>query len=398
MSLEQINEKNKESEKGGSEKDEQAVAETWKQEQAPWEDFEENSIDENFERRSPDQEEEKKMNESLKSLGNIFEGSDINWHLDGAMNISLMNKGSDEEQVDYIGVHKDVDISVEKEELEKLEEQLKEKGYGLFLSETEVDENGEKSKVLRRIGYSQFKESENAHPIIMAMDEQGNVHQEEDLNGIDVHIIERNEQGDPLGYSGVTVSEEWMQPQPMTFQGEQINLSHPAKVLYYKLHQNRGYDTTDVKYLLETDTLQEKDLENMEKVFQEEFQANKSRVTEVFREVSSEINENMNKKEIFKAMLKQPELKTRSEQGMEAGLKSLAEKIAESNDKSTESILEQAYKLFQIEEKNNEKMQEISRMKQQIKDKEKLEEARAELKEYQSQEQEKKEPKVDQNY
>ncbi len=105
-------------------KDSEIRAKNWEQEQSPWETFEDENIDANFERKLATSEQIERMDKSLKELGHVFEGSNLNWRLDGALNISLMNGK-------YIGNHKDVDISVEKEELAELENQLLKNGYGL---------------------------------------------------------------------------------------------------------------------------------------------------------------------------------------------------------------------------------------------------------------------------
>ena len=80
------------------------------------------------ERRKASVEEKKSMDKNLEKLADIFEGSNIHWQLDGALNISLMNNN------EYIGVHKDVDVTIDPDDLGKLEKQLFEKNYGLFLS------------------------------------------------------------------------------------------------------------------------------------------------------------------------------------------------------------------------------------------------------------------------
>ncbi len=67
------------------------------QERDPFDDFLEH-IDQNAERREPTSEEKTRMDNNLIKLGQIFSDSNLNWQLDGALNISLM-KG------EYIGIH-----------------------------------------------------------------------------------------------------------------------------------------------------------------------------------------------------------------------------------------------------------------------------------------------------
>ncbi len=347
-------------------------AENYEQEQPPWEDFTE-KIDENFVRKRPSPEVVKTMNQSLEELGQAFEGSDLNWHLDGALNISLMN-GAGENPENYIGEHKDVDISVEKSELEALEAQLLKNGYGLFLSRTE---DRTKSKIMRRVSYQDFADSDAEHMLIAAIDENGKIRRDKTLNFVDVHIIQRDEAGKPLGVSGTPIPEKWVQPQPMEFHSEQINVSHPGKVLYYKLHQGRNYDVTDAEKLIETGKITEEDINDIRKVFEDEFKSNVERGRKIFEGFANQIRPEMNADEIFDLMQSQPEFQKR--QDMTEGLKKLAEKIAEAEDKSVDNILTIAIGLFGVEEKNNQKRQELNRMRQKVKDIKEIERIRREL-------------------
>jgi len=343
------------------------------QEQPPWEDFTE-KIDENFVRKRPSPEVIKTMNKSLEELGQVFEGSDLNWHLDGALNISLMN-GAGENSEKYIGEHKDVDISVEKGELETLEAQLFKNGYGLFLSRTE---DKTKNKIMRRVSYRDFTESDAEHMLIAAIDENGKIRRDKSLNFVDVHIIQRGEVGKPLGVSGTPIPEKWVQPQPLEFHGRQINISHPGKVLYYKLHQGRNYDVTDVEKLIETGKITEEDIDDIERVYEDEFKANIERGLKIFEGFANQITPEMNADKIFELIQSQPEFQKRED--MKEGLKKLAEKITGSEDKSIDNILAIAISIFGVEEKNNQKRDEIKRVKQSIIDAQKIKQIREELK------------------
>ncbi len=216
----------------------------WEQARAPWESFD-SRIDENYERRPPTETEAAEMDQRVKQLGEVMGDSPATWTLDGALNISLM-KGK------YIGYHKDVDISVEKNQLAELEAHLEQKGYGLFLSLP--NKSAEGGHIMRRVSYLDFAQPVDSSIayIIAAIDEQGKIKEDEPLNYIDVHVVNRNDQDQPVGVSGMALPEKWFEPQPIEKDGSTINLSHPAKVVYYKLHINRNYDVTDLDRLAET--------------------------------------------------------------------------------------------------------------------------------------------------
>src|SRR3989339_1690313 len=96
---------------------EEGEAQVWVQAQPPWEDFASVNVDEDAKRKEATPEQAKEMDKRMAELGVAFAGSKLNWHLDGALNISLL-AGK------YIGYHKDVDVSVEQGELAQLEAQL----------------------------------------------------------------------------------------------------------------------------------------------------------------------------------------------------------------------------------------------------------------------------------
>ena len=198
------------------------------------------------------------------------------------------------------------------------------------------------------------------------------------MNFVDVHIIQKDETGKPLGVSGTPIPEKWVQPQPLEFQGRQINISHSGKVLYYKLHQGRNYDVTDAEKLIETGKITEEDIDDIEKVHEDEFKANVERGRKIFEGFANQIRPQMNAEEIFNLMQSQPEFQKRED--MTEGLKKLAEKIAGSKDKSVDNILAVAISLFGVEEKNNQKRQELNRMRQKVKDVKEIERIRGELK------------------
>lgn len=342
-------------------------AENYEQEQPPWEDFSE-KIDENFVRKPPSPEAIENMDKSLEELGQAFDGSSSNWHLDGALNISLMNG-------EYIGEHKDVDVSVEKDELEAIEAQLLKNGYGFFLSRTE---DKSQNKVMRRVGFKDFNDSDTEHMLIAAIDENGKIRRDKSLNFVDVHIINRNEKGTALGVSETPIPEKWTQPQPMEFQDKQINLSHPGKVLYYKLHQGRDYDATDAIKLIETGKITEEDIDDIQKVHEEEFDSNIERGRKIFDNIADQINPDMNADEIFDVIQNQSEFKKRED--MKDGLKKLAEKISESKNRTADNILNAAINMFGVEEKNNQKRQNLTELRQRVKDAQELKRIREEIK------------------
>lgn len=314
----------------------------------PFDDFPED-MDENSERRLATDKEKEQMDKNLITLGKIFKNCNTNWHLDGALNISLLNK-------EYIGVHKDIDISIEKDELEKTETQLEKNGYAFFLSHR--DSSGK--NVMERINAKNSADDNFKNLMIAKIDKDGKILNEESLNFIDTHLIKRNEQGTPIGYAGIELPKKWLEAKPIDFNGEKINLSQPAKVLYFKIHCPRKYDQTDLYSFIEKNNLSSTDIDEVEKILNNETMAREKLVKETFDEVSEKIKNGMDKNQIFSIMLENKNIKNAAQKNEEQ-IKQLAEDIA--NKKTEEKIVDIAFKSLGINQLTNDLENRIKDLK-----------------------------------
>jgi len=339
---------------------EDGEAHVWVQAQPPWEDFASVNVDQEAKRKPATPEQVKEMDKRMAELGDAFAGSKLNWHLDGALNISLL-AGK------YIGYHKDVDVSVEQTELAQLEAQLFDHGYGLFLSSTN-NETGERQ--LRRVGFRVFEDSEKEHMLIAAIDERGKLRDDKTLNFVDVHVVARNEAGEALGCSDVVIPEKWAKPYPVEFNGKQINLSHPGKVLYYKLHQDRNYDLTDIDRLVETGKLSVEDVDDIAAVYEAEFKSNIEKARKYFEPISAKITADMTAEQIAQLFIR-TEFQRGSDEVNPAFVE-LGEQLIASGNSSVENMIAVAIEIFGMEEKNNKKRAEILKIRKAV-------EAQAEL-------------------
>lgn len=315
--------------------------------------------DKGDERREPTDAEREQMNENMQKLGNIFEGSDVSWQLDGALNISLM-KG------EYIGVHKDVDLTIDPDDLEKLEQQLFSKGYGLFLSSEHEDP---KKRKMEWASAGEFREAPEEHLMIAAVDEQGKIREGESLNFLDVHLVKRDEEGRPLGFGGVPLPEKWYEPQQTTFQEAEINLSHPAKVAYFKLHGKRGFDQTDLRALAETGKLTMDDVNEIENVLKQEFENRKTAVSTIIERVAPNITKDSKPEEIYEVLIQDQDVagRIKKEEDKER-VRKLAELITEQDDKSSDNIKRVVLDAAGIEVGISEQHDKLQNLRQKVSD------------------------------
>lgn len=343
------------------------------QEQEPWEPFDEKYIGEDSKRLPASPEQIEIMDQRLKDLSVLFNGFD-KWHLDGALNISLLKE-------EYIGNHKDVDLSVERNDLKDLEIFLEKKGYGLFLSQNEKDDNkiddDNRKKVMRRVSYVGMENYEG-HPMICALGEKGKIDDSKSLNYVDLHIVDRDANNSPLLTSGVNCPEEWTKSYPVVKEGQKINLSHPAKVLYYKLNQGRNYDSTDVDRLLELDAVKQSDIDEIKSIYEKEFIKKRESIFSLCDKITQKIHPGMQGEEIFKEIKELEEFKDKDK--IDESLKLFSNEISKLLDKSPKSVSNLAINMFNIEGKNKEKIAGLERMRQVVGDRGELKKIRNEIK------------------
>ena len=338
------------------------------QDQEPWKPFDSKNIGEDSKRLPASPEQIKKMDQKLKDLSVLFNGFD-KWHLDGALNISLLKK-------EYIGNHKDVDLSVERSDLKDLEIFLEKKGYDLFLSQDKKEGYNIKT-IMRRVssvGMRNYK----GHPMICALGEKGKIDDSKNLNYVDLHVVDRDANNLPILTSGVNCPEEWTKNYLVTKEGQKINLSHPAKVLYYKLNQGRNYDSTDLDRLLELDVIKESDIDEIKSIYEKEFVKKRELIFSLCDKITQKIKPEMEGDAIFEKIKELEEFKDKNE--MDESLKLFANEIVKLKEKSPESVFNLATTMFNVEGKNQEKISRLERMGQAIRDEEKLKNIRNEIK------------------
>jgi hypothetical protein len=293
----------------------------------------ETTEDSGTKRRKVTPERKERMDRDLERLGDLFDGTSVRWQLDGAVNISLM-KG------EYIGAHKDLDLTVDPDDLQELERHLFSKGYGLFLSRiTKMKPSGGPEAMQWEWATVDELRATPENIMIVAIDKEGNLRENEPLNCIDLHLIKRGPNGEPLGFYGVALPEKWFVPRPIEFNGRKINLSHPAKVAYFKLFSARQYDAKDLEELAETGSLSEEDMRDIKAAVDGGFENRRMGAEIIINRIVGKISNEMQENEILAVFLNDQEASraTETERGR-AMLQKVAVAIAKQKDRTPENI------------------------------------------------------------
>lgn len=231
-------------------------------------------VDETGEYKEPTSEQKERFTKRIERVSEIFENADFQWYLDGATNISLYRGRQ-------IRDHKDLDMSVFKEDLAKLDELLSRQGFGIFFN---FDENSK--RLMKKVTAEELSTIDKPDLSICKIGSSGKLQREtsDPFNFVDLHVNSKDAEGNAvISYSGATLPKEFFEPvKKMLSNGKEINLSQPAIVAYHKLHSDRPYDLTDLQRL--RPNLQERDFQMLRESLEREKKGTEEGVREKLQE------------------------------------------------------------------------------------------------------------------
>jgi len=227
----------------------------------------------------------------LDQLGEIMAGAGFDYLLDGAINISLLKNK-------FIRDHKDVDISIVDQDLMALDEQIKKKGYVIVSAAR--DKATDSQRCLEIVSPQEIIERNLRELQLARIDDDGKIlNDSKDINFIDLHVHHRDSVGNiVINYSKVNLPAKYFQENGryQTASGYEIPISHPVVVAYHKVESGRDYDFTDIGYL--KDLLSEEDKSFLLDLFEQEPKRALEQFTLKVKEIFSDINPQMPAEEI----------------------------------------------------------------------------------------------------
>ncbi|HLD20708.1 MAG TPA: hypothetical protein VJB64_01280 [Patescibacteria group bacterium] len=329
------------------------------QERDPFDDFLAH-IDQGGVRREPTPEERERMDRSLVALGNLFEGAQVRWQLDGAINISLLSG-------DYIGIHKDIDLSIDADDLESVEKLLEPRGYALFLSSLKDPTQPRGKKMMERVSAARFREAAEKdeathHPMIARIDARGMIQEGGDLNFIDTHIVRRDEEHRPIGWGGISLPKEWYEPQSVDVKGTRVQISHPAKVAYFKLHGDRVYDQMDLRPLAKSGRLSRADMMTIRELVDQELDSRLKQVEQIFGRILGGVTSEMDQEGVVRLFEEDTFVRGRMNDSLRGQLQELSQIVVQDQKQTFAALQEDIFRIFRVEDMGKgllEKIQQV---------------------------------------
>jgi hypothetical protein len=230
--------------------------------------FEKNKILEDGTRVALTRERKLQIIAMLCELEKLFDCSGLSWTVDGGLSVSILRG-------DFIGEHRDLDLAVEEHQLEQLQKHIESRGYGLFVT---LGVQKRETMVMKRVDWKEFSTADTYLFWIIAVDEKGLIQKDRPLSFINVHIIRRNELGNPLSWGKKELPAHWFYSKAIEFHGCFLNVASPLKTAYYKLRSLRNYDLTDLQHMLDSGMLFFSDIMEIEAVLAEEGEKSTQRI------------------------------------------------------------------------------------------------------------------------
>lgn len=322
-----------------------------------WGEFRGGEIDEVGEYKEPTPEQKEKFEKRIERVSEIFEGADFQWYIDGATNISLYKDN-------LIRDHKDLDISVFKEDLVRLDELLTRQGFGIFVN---FEEDGK--RLMKKVTIEELETLDKPDLSICKVGPDGKIQREtpEPFNFVDLHVHSKNAEGNTvIFYNGATLPKEFFEPvKKKLSNGKEINLSQPSIVAYHKLHSNRPYDLTDLQRL--RPNLREKDFAMLRKCLKREIEETeikiKDKLQEVWEFLKPMLELTHDQKVISEKLWEHPDLqKRRGDQRASEYVYSISQYISENPEITFDDFLNQSLSILKPREQIEQKLKVIEQL------------------------------------
>jgi len=329
------------------------------QERPTFDEFTGGELDERGEFKEPTPEEQEKFHDRVARMSEVLEAADFPWYLDGATNISLY---SDQ----MIRNHKDLDMSVFQEDLDKLDDLLSDQGFGIFINYRE-----EGKELMRKATAQELGLLENPDVSICKVGPDGTLGSKdshEAFDFVDLHIQNRDESGDVVvGYSGISLPKEYFEPIRKELpNGKTINLSHPAVVAYHKLHSTRAYDVKDLQIL--SPLLAPEDFTMLRTSVEKEAEILDKRIREVLQEVWGELSPVLetapDPDTIAGKLWSHPEIeKRKTDESVANYISSISQYLSENPVVTIDDFIDQSMSILDIKRRTEEQVKLIDRLK-----------------------------------
>lgn len=216
------------------------------------------------EKPTPEREEE--INQMIDEVASIFDKANIEYTIDGALNISLYENS-------FLRDHRDIDVSVFSKDIPKLARVLEKNGYALFRFPKNSDGFIKKGVVRHELLDTEkidVKTISREHPLFLRVNKDLKI-DVDNYSWFDIHALDTNENGDVIMPNGTIIPKEKYKKRKTytTKSGKELRLSHPAILAYHKLLSGRDHPDFDDLVALK-EHLSESDFSDIENWLQQD--------------------------------------------------------------------------------------------------------------------------------
>jgi len=313
------------------------------QEREPFKD-EKKKFTPELKRRPPTEKERQRVDAELRQLGDLFADSGVRWQLDGAINISLLTRPPGE----YIGAHKDVDVSVIQDDIAELDAALGRRGYGIFENRLKDGKDPDSNMVMERLGAAGVTGQPEQRLMIARIDAAGKLAGGAELDFVDLHVVRQTPDGRPIGPFGRPLPEKWYQADSLDVDGREIKVSDPSLVAYFKLREGRAYDLDDVKHLVDADRLTRAEFDEIAAAIEDDLGARRGMVAAMVGEVIDRVGPGASTDEFVRAFLEHPRVAGRVADAGDPQVGRLAAALTGRDKLEVDAVTAAAFEAFDL--------------------------------------------------
>lgn len=174
----------------------------------------------------PDSERAKELDRQLSEVSDFFEGTGIDWRIDGALNLSL-REGR------YLRNHKDIDLGISIASIEKLLERAEKMGYEvLYVDRSQTMEVAKERGFVQAERVSKDEIIGGKEKLILVKNTETGP---DFRNYMDVHVLKLNENGQKIEEPGVVFPAEFTDDLSVEKEGKEIKLEPTLVFAHHKL-------------------------------------------------------------------------------------------------------------------------------------------------------------------
>lgn len=291
----------------------------------------------------------------VKLVNDLFTAPGITWGFTGGIAFGL-RKG------EFTKIHKDIDVFINENDLVKLRENLRSKGYDLVVAHLRTDDPTKESH--EPFDMQMFRE-QGGFLLIMKDSTQSVASEADFMRYVDIFCIRLDEEGHHVDKLGTPLPEDWFTNDAVNMNGVQFPVENARKTIFYRLADQKNFE--DIKKFFLSQSLTVDDIDIIEQTLIDRYDRLKKQIELIAVQVMDiVVVDRKNEEMIYDKIAQLPLFNAyRDQPNFIAILKQIAHAIATASHNTFSEILKAIGSVYDYEAigiKYREQVQELRQM------------------------------------